>query len=215
MGLRELKKERTRQAIADTAWRLFADRGFDGVTVVDVAREAQVAPATVFNYFPTKEDLFFSRLESFGAGLVEGVQARPEGEPALAAFRRSMLESGGLLEQVEAGDEQALEHLRTVQRMIDASPSLQAREQRALSDYADALAELLVSESDAADDVHARVAAHALVMGVQRTLIDYVRRRVLEDDRPETLAADVRALAERAFALLEDGLRDYAPKPSA
>jgi AcrR family transcriptional regulator len=215
MGLRELKKERTRQAIADTAWRLFADRGFDGVTVVDVAREAQVAPATVFNYFPTKEDLFFSRLESFAAGLVEGVQARPEGEPALAAFRRSMLESGGLLEQVEAGDEQALEHLRTVQRMIDASPSLQAREQRALSDYADALAELLVSESDAGDDVHASVAAHALVMGVQRTLIDYVRRRVLEDDRPETLAADVRALAERAFALLEDGLRDYAPKPSA
>jgi AcrR family transcriptional regulator len=215
MGLRELKKERTRQAIADTAWRLFAARGFDRVTVVDVAREAQVAPATVFNYFPTKEDLFFSRLESFGAGLVEAIEARPEGEPALAAFRRSILEAGGLLELVEGGDAQALEQLRTVQWMIDASPSLQAREQRALSDYADALAELLVAEADAVDEVHARVAARALVMGVQRTLIDYVRRRVLEDDRPEALAADVRDLADRALALLEDGLRDYAPKPHA
>ena len=76
MGLRE-RKQRTRQLIADTAWRLFADRGFERVTVAEIAREAQVAVATVFNYFPTKEDLFFYRLEAFGAQLVEAVGERP------------------------------------------------------------------------------------------------------------------------------------------
>ena len=64
----------------------------------------------------------------------------------------------------------------------------------------------------AADDVRPQVAANAL-MGVQRALIDYVRRRVLADDEPARLAADVRRLAKRAFALLEHGLGDYAGKP--
>ena len=101
MGLRERKKEQTRQLIAETAWRLFAERGFDRVTVAEVAREAQVAEATVFNYFRTKEDLFYSRLEAYGARLVEAVAARAPGEPAVAAFRRFLLESdGGLLAQV-------------------------------------------------------------------------------------------------------------------
>ena len=91
MGLRELKKEQTRQLIADTAWRLFADRGFDKVTVAEIAREAQVAEATVFNYFPSKEDLFYSRFEAFSARLADAVRDRGPGEPALAAFHRALL----------------------------------------------------------------------------------------------------------------------------
>jgi AcrR family transcriptional regulator len=130
-GLRERKKQRTRQLIADTAWRLFADRGFDRVTVAEVAREAQVAEATVFNYFPTKEDLFYHRLEAFEAGLVEAVAAREAGEPALAAVRRYLLASDGLLTEAAAGDADALQRLRTVNRVIAASPALQAREQLA------------------------------------------------------------------------------------
>jgi AcrR family transcriptional regulator len=215
MGLRELKKEQTRQLIADTAWRLFADRGFDQVTVAEIAREAMVAPATVFNYFPTKEDLFFFRLEAFGSRLMDAIEKRRQGEPALAAFRRFLLRPAGLLGALEAGEPQALERLRTVHRMIAASPALQAREQRALSSYADVLAELLAAETGApGDDIRARVAAQSL-MGVQRVLIDYVRRRILGDDRPERLATDVRRLGKRAFALLEQGLGDYAPKPIA
>ena len=89
MGLRELKKEQTRQLIAGTAWRLFADRGFDKVTVAEIARQAQVAEATVFNYFPSKEDLFYSRFEAFSARLADAVRDRDPGEPALAAFRRA------------------------------------------------------------------------------------------------------------------------------
>jgi AcrR family transcriptional regulator len=214
LGLRERKKAQTRQLIADTAWRLFADRGFERVTVAEVAREAQVAVATVFNYFPTKEDLFFFRLEAFGADLVEAVAGRAAGEPALAAFRRQLLGAGGLLAQVGAGDDQALERLRTMNRVIAASPALQAREQQAFAHTAAALADRLAADTGAAPgDLDAQVAANALV-GVQRALVDYTRRRVLADERPAGLAADVRALAERAFALLEDGLGGYAAGPA-
>ena len=214
MGLRERKKAQTRRLIADTAWRLFADRGFERVTVAEVAREAQVAGATVFNYFPTKEDLFFFRLEAFGADLVEAVAARVAGEPALTAFRRQLLGAGGLLAQVEAGDDQALERLRTMNRVIADSPSLQAREQQAFARTAAALAARLAAGTGAVPgDLDAQVAANALV-GVQRALVDYTRRRVLAEEQPAGLAADVRALAERAFALLEDGLGGYAAGPA-
>ena len=214
MGLRERKKQQTRQLIADTAWRLFADRGFERVTVAEIAREAQVAVATVFNYFPTKEDLFFYRLEAFGAQLVEAVGERPAGEPALAAFRRALMGSGGLLAQAEAGDHQALERLRTVNRVTAASPALQAREQLAMARNADALAALLAAETGApAGDLGPQVAANALV-AVQRALVDHTRRRVLAEEQPVGLAADVRALAERAFALLEEGLGGYAARPA-
>ena len=213
MGLRERKKAQTRQLIAETAWRLFADRGFERVTVAEVARLADVAPATVFNYFPTKEDLFYSRLEAFGARLLEAVAAREPGEPVLAAFRRYLLESGGLLAGVEAGDAQALQRLRTVNQVIAASPALQARERQTIAGTADALAGLLVAEGgDAADQVGAQAAANAL-LGVQRALIDFTRRRVLAGDDPARLAAEVRQRAEAAFALLEHGLGGYAPRP--
>lgn len=213
MGLRERKKQQTRQLIADTAWRLFADRGFDHVTVAEVAREAEVALATVFNYFPTKEDLFFSRLEAFGQRMVEAVGAREAGEPALAALRRFLLPSGGLVARVEAGDAEALERLRTVNRVIAGSPALQARERQVVARYADSLAELLGDELGVPpDDVEVRVAANAMI-GVHAALLDFTRRRVLADDRPERLAGDLRDAARRAFALLERGLGDYAPKP--
>jgi AcrR family transcriptional regulator len=214
MGLRELKKERTRQLIADTAWRLFADRGFDRVSVAEVAREAQVAEATVFNYFPAKEDLFYWPLEAFGARLAEAVGCRPPGESALAAFRRALLADGGLLAQVESGDTQALDQLRTVNRVIAGSPALLSREQQAINRTAGLLAAQLAAESGAPDgDLTAQVAANAL-MGVHRALLDYVRGRVLSGEDPAGLAAEVRKVTAAAFALLEQGLRDYpAPQP--
>ena len=212
MGLRERKKEQTRQLIAQTAWRLFADQGFDRVTVAEVARQAEVAVATVFNYFPTKEDLFYERLEVFEAQLMEAVATRAAGESVLAAFRRHLLSSGGLLAEVEAGDAQALERLRTIHRLIADSPSLLAREQQAMARTADTLAALLAAETGArADDLRPQAAANALV-GVQRAMVDYTRRRVLADQQPGRLAADVRRLGHRAIALLERGLGDYATR---
>jgi AcrR family transcriptional regulator len=214
LGLRERKREQTRQLIAETAWRLFADRGFEQVRVAEVARQAEVAVATVFNYFPTKEDLFYYPLEAFGARLVDAISTRATGEPVLVAFRRYLLESGGMLAQVEAGDPQALERLRTFHRVIAASPALLAREQQAITRTADTLAALLAAETGApAHDLRPQVAANALI-GVQRALLDYTRRRILADEEPARLATDVRRLGRRAFALLGHGLGDYAARPA-
>ena len=76
LGLRERKKLQTRQLIAETARALFTERGFEHVTVSEIARTADVSEKTVFNYFPTKEDLVYWRLESFEEGLLAAVRDR-------------------------------------------------------------------------------------------------------------------------------------------
>ncbi|MEU6354179.1 TetR family transcriptional regulator [Streptomyces sp. NPDC047072] len=205
MGRRELKKRQMRERIAETAWGMFAERGFERVTVVEVAGAAGVSEATVFNYFPSKEDLFYSRLESFWERLVEAVWVRAPGESALVAFRRQLLADGGLLARVEDGDEEALAQLRAVNRTIADSPALRARERRAFAECAEALGAVLADEDG---DVVAHAAAHAL-LGVHRALVDHVRDRILTDDDPSRLAEDVRRLAERAFTLLERGMGEY------
>jgi AcrR family transcriptional regulator len=211
-GLRELKKARTRQLIAETARRLFADRGFDRVTVSEIARQAEVSEKTVYNYFPTKEDLFYHRLEAFENELLGAIRARPPGESVLAAFRRFLLEPRGALATLDAGEaRKAQEQLRTITRIITGSTALLAREQQAFARYTDALAALIAEETASRrDQVEPWVAANAL-MGVHRALIDYVRRRTLaEDDDPRELARGVRAQVRRACARLETGLGGYA-----
>ena len=214
-GLRELKKEQTRTLIADTAWRLFADRGFDAVRVAEIAREARVSEATVFNYFPRKEDLLYSRLEGFGERLVTAVDSRSPGESVLDAVRNFLTAPAGLLAQVETGDDEAVVRLRAVNRMVADSPALRAREQQALADATAALAARLTAEEGTGSQgtVTAYVAANAL-MGVHRALIDLVRRRVLADEAPDRLAADVRAYGAEAFALLAHGFADYGVRPA-
>jgi AcrR family transcriptional regulator len=214
MGLRELKKEQTRQLIADTAWRLFSNRGFDQVTVAEIAREAQVAEATVFNYFASKEDLFYWPLEAFGARLVETVGARPPGESVAAAFRRALLADGGLLAEAEGGAAQAAQRLRTVNRVIAGSPALRAREQQASNRTAEALAAVLAADGGVPEsDPIPLVVANAL-LGAQRALLEYARRRVLSGADLTGLAAEVRQHTAAAFALLEHGLRDYEVRPA-
>ncbi len=209
MGLRERKKEQTRQRIAETARRLFTEHGFDEVTVAHIAREAEVAEATVFNYFSTKEALYYSGLEVFGEQLVAAVRSRLPGTSALAAFRAHVLGLGGELDRIAAGDGAALERMRTTARVISSSAALRVREKIVLGEVAESLAEALVDGrsdgGDATPDPVARSVANAL-MGVHSALLSHARARLLADDRPTEIAADVRAYGERAFALLEHGL---------
>jgi AcrR family transcriptional regulator len=91
-GLRDLKKARTRRLIADTAARLFAERGYERVTVTDVAREAEVAEQTVYNYFPTKERLVTDREQQVQDRLCDLIRSRPPGVSPSEAIRGFVLE---------------------------------------------------------------------------------------------------------------------------
>src|SRR4051794_1572017 len=204
LGLRERKKAQTRGLIGDAAHRLFLECGFDAVTVAEVARAADVSEATVFNYFPTKEDLFFGGMVAFEAELVEAVRTRPAGESVPAAFRRFVLERAARL----AGEEGA-DVVAPTARIVTASPALQAREREIVARYTDELAALVAGETgQATDDVEPWAVANAL-MGVQRGLVRFVRASVLGGTRGTALADGVRAQADAAFGLLDRGLAGY------
>ena len=209
LGLRERKKAETRQHIAATARQLFGARGFDDVTVAEVAVAADVSEATVFNYFPSKEDLFYSGLEAFEASMLEAIRERPPGESALAAFGRFVSEPRGML---ASSDPETMERQAAIAQVIEASPALLAREEKILAGFTDSLAELLREETAAKpDDVEPWVAANA-ILGVHRALIGFARAQVLAGARNPALARRVRAQAKRALAALEDGLGAYAVK---
>jgi AcrR family transcriptional regulator len=216
VGLRERKKQRTREHLAETARRLFAERGFERVTVTEIAREAEVAPATVFNYFPTKEDLFYSRLEAFEEQLLGAIRDRAPDQSVLAAFAGFLLGQGGVLAMdAPGGDDEATNQMRTISRVISESPALLARERQVLERYAESLTALLAEDTGAErDDVACRVVANALI-GLHRALIGHVREQALAGASAARIRRDVHAEAERAIALLERGIGGFGVRGGA
>ena len=213
LGLRERKKLRTRRLIAETAARLFVERGFDAVPVAAVARAAEVSEATVFNYFPTKEDLVYQGMEAFEAELLASVRDRPAGESIVAAFARFVLRPRGFL--AAAPDEDSGRFLIAVSKMIADSPALRSREREILARYTASLAALIAEDTAAdPDDLRPWVVARALI-GTHQSLIEFVRRQLAGDagDRVE-LARQVWARGREALDLLERGLAGYGAKPA-
>jgi AcrR family transcriptional regulator len=206
-GLRERKKRRTRQLIFDAAQRLFAERGFGSVTVAEIARAADVSEVTVFNYFPTKEDLFYGGMQFFEEQLIDAVRGRKKGVSAAAAFRDRLLEGADRL-----ASRQAIVAIRQGAQAILKSPALLARERDIVDRYTRQLAAVLAAETGAAeDDVEATSAAGALMV-IHRMLVDRVRKRVLAGSRSADLVEDYRSQARRAFRRLGQGLDSYARK---
>ncbi|HKH18622.1 MAG TPA: TetR family transcriptional regulator [Solirubrobacteraceae bacterium] len=209
-GLRERKKQQTRDLIAKTARDLFSKRGFEAVTVAEIARAADVSEKTVFNYFPTKEELFYSRLEAFEEELLAAIREREPGESVLAAFGRFVLDPRGVFAMQSATD--ATERLRTINRVITESPALLARERQVFAQYTESLAALLAEETGVdPDDVEPHVVASAL-LGIHRSLIEYVRRRVAAGAGVPELGPELRRQGERALGLLERGLGEHGIK---
>ena len=210
LGLRERKKQQTRTAIRDAAMRLFLERGFDQVSVAEVARAADVSEATVFNYFPTKEDLVYERMDAFEQELLAAVRERPEGESVVRAFVRFILDRS---DTVATGD--GRRRVAALTRLTTASPSLQARERQIVASYTEALTALLAEETGATpDDIEPRLAAEAM-MGFHRSLIDFARRRALSRKSGAEFAAEIRAAGEHALTLLESGLSEYGRRAAA
>ena len=204
-GLRERKRHERRSRIAAAARSLFVERGFDAVTVAEVADRADVSLATVFNYFPTKEDLFFAGLQDFENRLIDAVRERRPGQSAIDAFRRVLLASSSRL----AG-EAAAEMIRRAGRVIAESRGLQRREHEIMAAHSRRLAEVLAGEAGVpSDDPEARVAADALI-AVHRAVLDQVRAQAASGLSGPRLAKAARAAAERGFRRLENGLADYA-----
>jgi AcrR family transcriptional regulator len=202
IGLRERKKRQTRESIAEAAWHLFLDRGFDDVTVAEVARAADVSEATVFNYFPTKEDLAYHRMEDFEDELLEAIANRDPGTSVVDAFGTFVLEPRGFL---KAGADVRHSDPLAVTRIFTDSPALLARERQIYDRYADRLIDLIAEERRARrDDLEPLVIARALV-SLHRAMIDHVRQRVLAGANIEVVRREIRSRGARAFALLKEG----------
>jgi len=207
-GLRERKKQQTRQLIFESARRLFAERGFDAVTVAEIARAADVSEVTVFNYFPNKEDLFYGGMQFFEEQLLEAVRTRPRGESAIKALRRRLLDSADGLRSRER-----IDAILKAAATVSASPSLVAREREIVERYTQQLAELLAEETGAAAGDVEPLAMAAALMGAHRAVVDHVRARVIAGRRGDALVEDARTATRRAFARLDRGLSSYAVRP--
>ncbi len=202
-GLRERKKRATSAAIAATARRLFAERGFDAVTVAEVAVAADVSEKTVFNHFATKEDLVFAGGEARLAQLQAAIAERPPGTSVLEVFRAN---SEAMLDTIAlgGGDERLV-----VPRIVRDSPTLQTRLAAGWEHEAATLVAVVAEATGADDDdlvpaVVARTLAWTLIT-IFRAAFD----GLLAGEDPERLAARLRPQAARAYDQIAKGLRDY------
>jgi AcrR family transcriptional regulator len=194
VGLRQTKKAATRQQIAGVAMRLFVARGFEQVTVAQIAAEAGVSEKTVFNYFPSKEDLFFDEVPDRLNALADGIRNRPEGESALGALRRMQL---GMVARLTSP---GFVHFA---RTLEGSTELLAREVDVMARFSQVVADALQAEG--LDERDARVVA-SLLMSVHRQYFRAARRLAIEGSSGPAAARRLRADIARSYELLEHGL---------
>ncbi|MFI6548525.1 TetR/AcrR family transcriptional regulator [Streptomyces prunicolor] len=199
LSLRERKKRATWQRISNVATGLFKARGFDQVSVAEVARAAEVSTMTVFNYFPRKEDLFLDRIPEAVEVLSGAVRHRAPGETPLAALRRLSLE---LRDQHHplAGPNDAFPDFWQV--VID-SPALRARAREGLEEIENALSDAL---AETAPDIPDPALAAALIVAAYRSVYGTTARRLLAGERGEGPAEDHHVRMAAAFDTLERAL---------
>ncbi|MEZ0096348.1 TetR/AcrR family transcriptional regulator [Streptacidiphilus sp. EB129] len=178
-GRRERKKAATRQKIADTALRLFLERGFDAVGIRDVAAEADVAVTTVFSHFASKEALVFEQDEDFELRLTQAVTGRAPHEPLIPALRR---EVQALVRHCTA------DGATPIWRMIDASPALRQYEESMRLRHAEALATAIAAD---------------LVLSQTTTACRTIARFVIDAHSLAREAADPQAAVDEIFRMIE------------
>jgi len=202
-GLRERKKRAAREAIAAAARRLFAERGFDTVTVAEIAAAADVSEKTVFNHFATKEDLAFAGREEGLKRLVADITERPPGASVLDVFRA--LTTTVIDDLVARGDEDLL----AVARIIRHSPTLQERLTAGWESGAAAVTAAIAATSGAADDDLVPGIVARTLWWTHRSIFVVALRGLLAEEDREQLVARLRVAADRAYDQLAGGLAEY------
>jgi AcrR family transcriptional regulator len=208
-GVRERRRQETRARIVDAAADLFAERGFDAVSVMEIAARAGVVEKTVFNHFPVKEGLVFAADPPMRTALLEAVRRRPAGSSATAAAGGFVVSAMGLLGSPEAAD-----GLARLARVVRGSRTLQTREREILGELTTSLAGLIAEEiGGEPGNPEPWLAAHA-VLGLYAALLELARDRALAGIVGPELADELRARGERGLALLQFGLAGFARKPA-
>jgi AcrR family transcriptional regulator len=206
-GLREIKKRRTREAIAQAAGDLFLEHGFESVTIEEIAREADVSRQTVFNYFPTKEQMLFDREEEIGEALLALVADAPNGAALVAAFRAHTRGFWERLGAVLAGGGEThgfWEIVRASPALRDYAESSFGRQARKVGDG------LAAAWSRPPGDPTCHALARALC-GVNVAFLMSGMDRLADGEDPATVVAQMIAQSDEAYKALERGLAAYAP----
>ncbi|GAA0613947.1 TetR/AcrR family transcriptional regulator [Kribbella sandramycini] len=192
MGLRELKRERTRRLIADKAFELFTDHGFGRTTVEQIAAAAEVGPSTLYRYFPTKETLVLEFVEDCLMGAVAWFREQPEGElpDALQA----------VIERVLAELERNPDRVRAVFELAEQTPSVSAHLSELIWSFRNKLADELVRRLTGLDPQCAEFTA-ALSAGTVMNIIETVVRMWVDDPA----GTEPLELACQAMSLLRGG----------
>ncbi|MBM0275513.1 TetR family transcriptional regulator [Micromonospora tarensis] len=171
MGLREIHRLRTRQAIQEHAMRLFAERGFDTTTVADVAAAAEVSSMTVFRYFPTKEDLVLA--DDHDPIIVDHIRAQPTDQPMIQRIGTALLESTS----AQSPDERAMLLARL--RIGLSVPALRSRMWDGQYQTQRYIAEALADEG--IDEFELWVAAGACISAATAAIVRWAERGGTED----------------------------------
>ncbi|MCM1968795.1 MULTISPECIES: TetR family transcriptional regulator [Streptomyces] len=195
IGLRERKKRRMYEAVSEVAIRLFLEKGFDEVSVAEVAAAAEISKPTLFRYFPAKEDLVLHRISDHEDEAARVVREAP-GAP-VEALRRHFLDGLDRCDPVTGLNDRP--QVLAFHSLLYGTPSLVARaythQQRSEAALADALG----------GDLDARLAAGQII-AVQRILALENWRRISGGERVEDVRGDAVAAAEQAFGRLAQGL---------
>jgi AcrR family transcriptional regulator len=216
---RARKKARTRELIRDVAQALFDERGFETVTIAEIARAADVAVQTVFNHFPTKEELFFDGRVSWVGMAAEAVRSRASSLSPLTALRIHVIDTVGDLVASYADPER-----RRYLAALDGSALLQAHERELLHHSERRLRAALVDawSAEAAagrpvpdEPMSVAELTAALWLAGARSIIDGTRAELAGGADPEQTAAAAMDLADRVLSTLEASVELRSEGPSA
>ncbi|MER6405164.1 TetR family transcriptional regulator [Streptomyces viridosporus] len=193
-GLRERKRRRMYRTVSDTAVRLFLERGFDAVSVAEVAAAAEISKPTLFRYFPAKEDLVLYRIADHED---EAARVVGRGPSPVEALRRHFLDGLRRCDPVTGLNDDP--EVLAFHSLLYGTPALVARLYGYLERSEEALAEAL------GGGLGARLAAGQII-AVRRILAQENWRRIAAGEPVAEVRGDAVAAAERAFDVLAETL---------